>query len=140
MQQERTEKIWQRVRGETAAPEPAWLGQLIADQREETALWHRWARRRGGVYSTVAREKAAMLRCLRGIWALTPGRPEPPAAPSAGEGDLRRSAARGLALCRVFGDHAGDAELGPVFRSLEERQREHCRITLELLSPAASRR
>lgn len=138
MQQERAEKVWQRVRGEE--PSPAWLGQLLADQREETALWHRLARRRGGVFSRVAREKGAMLRCLRGIWVLASGgAPEPSLPPAAGEGDLRRSAARGLALCRIFADHSRDADFGPVFRDLEQRQRQHCCLTLELLSRSGER-
>ena len=136
MQQEQAQRVWQRVRGEGAAqPEnpESWLSQLISDQAQETALWQQLGRSRGGIYGTVARQKQAMLHCLRGIYFLAAGQHHQSQQPRPERADLRRSAARGMALWKVFDGHSRDPDFGPAFQSLRERQREHCRVTLELL-------
>lgn len=135
-QTELQQRVWQRVRGQTPEQPDSWLRQLLADQAAEAALWQQLGSRHGGIYAQIARQKREQLNCLRGIWLLAVGQPwkpvgEPPAEPP----ELRRSAARGLALWRVFDDHSRDPEFGPVFQSLRDQQRQHCRLTLELLSP-----
>lgn len=135
---ERIQRVWQRVRGgaEEAQPEQ-WMAQLLRDVHAETELWQQLGRAHGGVYGRIARQKQSQMNCLRGIWRIAAGqhwqtpkqtRPEKP--------DLRRSCARGMALWRVFDDHCRDPEFGPVFQSLRDQQREHCRIALELLGHA----
>lgn len=132
-QTERVQRVWQRVRGESPEQPESWLRQLLTDQAAETALWQQLGRRHGGIYERIAKQKRGQLNCLRGIWLLAAGQPwQPPKESSQEPPDLRRSAARGLALWRIFDDHSRDPEFGPVFQSLRDQQREHCRLTLEL--------
>lgn len=137
---DRIQRVWQRVRGPEPEQPEQWLTQLLSDQARETALWQQLGRRHGGAYARVARQKQSQLNCLRGIYRIAAGRPHRPSNPTEPEQpDLKRSAARGLALWRIFDDHSRDPEFGPVFQSLRDQQREHCRITLELLGAGSSR-
>ena len=133
--------VWQRVFGGPDNPPSQELGQLI---RETSGLAQRYGQLMG-TYSGKQREllrqlregETANLACLRGILCLA-GTPVPVPVPLPGS---REPAARTLERCWYqtrrclveYTARSAEPEFGPVFRSLADREAEHCVLLARLL-------
>lgn len=130
-------RVWQRVHGEEHKTEETVLEQMLEQLAQDAAVWRYLARHQTGPFPAMAQQRQTQLDCLRGIWRIRTGKPYPPrnVPPPTGTREelLRQSYARQLSLWQTFDAKARDPEFGPVFLSLREQQRNHCRMTLELI-------
>ena len=140
---QKAERVWQRVQEEKQPPvrqgEP--LPALIMEHMQLSSQYLQLARQRAGKDGTVlmslARQARTQAACLRGIAALMSGTsPAAAATPSqlvAAEVVLRRCYGQELRLMKEYENRCNDAEYGPVFERMAQREQEHCCTLLELI-------
>lgn len=130
-------RVWQRVQGAQAQTSEEALARMLELLQEDNALWQLLARRYGGTYQTLAVRQKSQLACLRGIWKIHTGKAHQPlhCPPPTGTREelLRQSYARQMALLQAADARTRDPEFGPIFAQLRDQQKNHCRMTLELL-------
>lgn len=143
-EQARAQRVWQRVLGEPPGTKREWLARLMADQMEDAAVYRMLARQLGGRFQRLYEQKQAQLNCLRGIWRIFTGT-VPPSAPvklpsGSPEELLRRCIGRQMQVLQAYDAQTREPEFGPVYASLREAQKDHCRLALELLGSGLGRR
>lgn len=135
-------RVWQRVRGETAAPGPRLnLTALLRGEHTDAAAYLALSRRLQGQASALLHrlweEELTHVACLKGICVLTTGeRPviPPEALPQEPtETTLRRCYRREMTCIAAYEACAGDREYGPVFARLAQQELSHCQIILQVL-------
>ena len=145
--QEKAQRVWQRVRQEPpAAPETELLA-MIAEEQTHAATYLQLSRRFQGKENAVLRQMSqqeqAHAACLKGIYTLLTGAPptlkrnvssleETPHA-------LRRCYGCEMRCLAAYEKRAADPQYGPVFARLAQQEREHCHILLELIGKTSAR-
>ena len=133
-------RVWQRVRS----------GDRLSDRELQTMICEAWTM--ASTYLKLSRQlsgrAAATLRrlyeqqqanaaCLKGIYSLITGtHPAVKALPVQGQEPtavLRRLYGKSMQALANYEAKAGDGEYGPVFARLADREKDHCRILLELI-------
>ena len=128
--EELTEKrIWQRVRGETEVLDRVRL--CLADQGPLLNAYRNLARR-GGTWRRLYEGKLEQVSCLRGLVRVLTGQG---AARPGGNGlpDLAACFDRERRLLLELTELSRNADFGPIFAILLDRQKAICRLVLELL-------
>ena len=128
--EELTEKrVWQRVRGEASALEQ--LRRCLGDQGGLLTTYRNLSRR-GGAFRRLYEGKLEQVACLRGMVRMLTGQG---AARPGGNGlpDLAACFDRERKTLMELTELSRDAEYGPVFAILLDRQKGICRQVLELL-------
>lgn len=124
-------KVWQRVRGETP-DQTQLLREWLAEQAPIAACYRNLSRR-GGKFQLLHEHKHSQINALRGLLRLLTG--QGVARPQCREAaaDLKICFAAEVKFYRALDAQSREGEFGPVFASLRERQREHCRILAEVI-------
>ena len=140
--QEKAQRVWQRVRQDPppAAPEAELLA-LIAGEMTDAATYLQLSRRFQGKESAVLRrmfeQEQAHIACLKGIYTLQTGAPpvlkRTPVVPEETAHALRRCYGTEMRCLAAYEKHAADPQYGPVFSRLAQQEREHCHMLLELI-------
>ena len=133
-------RVWQRVHTENPSPEQGLLS-LIAQEWADASTYLQLSRRLQGKSATVLRtlyeQEQTHLACLKGIYTLITGtHPKVASVPLPQEDieqTLRRCYGRAMRCLAAYEARSTDPEYGPVFARLADREREHCRLLLELL-------
>lgn len=135
-------RVWQRVQGGPERP-PVEQGllELIAQEWTDAAIYLQLSRRFQGKESAILRkmydEEQSHTACLKGIYTLITGtHPTVKATPPSSESPenlLRRCYGREMRCLAQYEARSSDPEYGQVFSRLADREREHCRLVLELL-------
>ncbi len=135
-------RVWERVQTSTPAVQrEQGLLELIAQEWTDAAIYLQLSRRYQGKESAVLRrmyeDEQSHTACLKGIYTLLTGtRPAVKAIPPAQEDPeqlLRRCYGREMRCLAQYEARSADPEYGQVFARLADREREHCRMVLELL-------
>ena len=117
------------------------LGELILasqgaaeNYRDLARCFQGWQRE---ALQTLAREARAQRACLAGIRHLVTGEDGkvPAVQPDTGPIPIRLKKAylRAMRLLTACDAHTAEAEYGPVFQRLAQRQQDHCRKLLEII-------
>ena len=138
--QEKAQRVWQRVTGGAAAPEGS-LVDLIAGEWADATTYLHLARQLGGSAGNILRrmfqQEQAHAACLKGIYALISGsRPSIPTPPPPREPTqvvLRRCYGREMQCLAQYESRTSDPDYGQVYAKLAAQEREHCKNILELL-------
>lgn len=146
LDQNQAARVWQRVRGQSGAEDT--LEDLINDAWHDTALFLQLSRRTEGKSAAALRrlyeQEQSQWACLRGIHAMTTGRkwiqPQPRPIPGGLEENLRSCLSRRMRTMNVCQSRGSDAEYGCVYVQLAEKERQQCRVILELIGSLRERR
>ena len=139
--QVQAQRVWQRVRGEgCAAPEPD-LAALIRAEWEDAAIYLQLSKKftgsEGALLHRMFEQEQSHCACLRGIYAVTAGKPLPlsPAAPIHGSVQqiLRQCYGREMRAMSAYDSRSDDPQYGHVFARLRDQEQEHCRMILQLI-------
>ena len=131
MMEESTEKrVWQRVRGETEQAET--VRRCLADQGRLAGCYRQLARR-GGKFRRLWERKQEQIDGLRGLLRVMTG--QSVAQPQGGPGpvDLLRCFEEERRTLQTLTRLSREEEYGSLFALLGERQKEQCRLLLEIL-------
>lgn len=122
-------RVWQRVRGEDRTER---LRACLAKQAELLRIYRQLSRR-GGKCRMLYEQKENQIACLKGVLRVMTG--QGVSLPRGGEAqiDLQRCHAGEMEFLRELTEWSKDAELGPVFDTLRERQKTQCRLLLEII-------
>lgn len=122
-------RVWQRVRGGDRTEQ---LRSCLAAQGELLRVY-RALSRRGGKCRQLYEQKQSQTACLRGLLRAVTG--QSAALPRGGEAgvDLLRCYDKELQFLRELTELSRDAELGPIFDALREKQKQQCRLLLEII-------
>jgi len=135
-------RVWERVQATTpSVSREQGLLELIAQEWTDANLYLQLSRRFQGKDSAVLRrmyeDEQSHCACLKGIYTLLTGtHPTVKAAPPVMEEPeplLRRCYGREMRCLAQYEVRSADPEYGQVFARLADREREHCRMVLELL-------
>jgi len=135
------ERVWQRVQGETPAPDYHWIPEMIAEEKAGGVIYlhlsHHFGGKEGAMLRRMFEEEQVHISCLRGMYRLITGQrcqvhsqslpPEDPAIA------LRRCYGREMRCLAAYEARSGDSEYGPVFVQMAQQEREHCKNILHLL-------
>lgn len=124
-------KVWQRVRGGT--PDQIQRLREFLTAQAPIAACYRNLSRRGGKFQLLHEHKHSQINALRGILRMLTG--QPVAQPRCREAtpDLKACFTAERNLYDALDAQSRDGEFGPVFASLRDRQREHCRLLAEVI-------
>lgn len=133
-------RVWQRVQG-TQQPREQGLLELISGELTNGSTYLQLSRQFQGKPAQRLRQLTEQTQdhaaCLKGIYTLLAGnRPMAQAMPVPREKAdmmLRRCYGRAMRCLAAYEARSTDPEYGPVFARLADREREHCRLLLELL-------
>ena len=146
--QEKLDRVWQRVRSGGGESPPALpvqnemqLPELARQAQRAAAEFWQLSRRAGGGIGAqlrqLAGQKRAQAACLRGICALSGDQPlqgqtVPAAREPLGE-QLRKCCEREMQCLCEYARRTGDGAFGQIFAHLTDRQRTLCQTVLMLL-------
>ena len=137
---EKAARVWQRVHpGGTPSLSGEILNAFIL-QLGQLAAVYRHLSGHSAMLKALSDKKRAQAACLRGLHILTIG-PCPEARLPQQKTEpflaaLRRCYAAEMQLLTQFDLHRADPAHGPIFTSLTEEQKAHCKIILELAGKA----
>lgn len=135
-------RVWERVQATSnSVSREQGLLELIAQEWTDANLYLQLSRRFQGKESATLRrmyeDEQSHCACLKGIYTLLTGtHPTVKATPPAAEEPeplLRRCYGREMRCLAQYEARSADPEYGQVFARLADREREHCRMVLELL-------
>ena len=141
-------RVWERVQANTpVVSREQGLSELIAQEWTDAAVYLQLSRRFQGKESAALRrmyeDEQSHCACLKGIYTLLTGtHPAVKAVPPAlGEPEqvLRQCYGREMRCLAQYEARSSDPEYGQVFARLADREREHCRMVLELLGKLQKR-
>ena len=138
---QKTQQVWQRVQGQSPAPDYKWIPEMIAQEKAGGTIYlhlsHHFGGKEGAMLRRMFEEEQSHISCLRGIYRLITGErcqvhtnPAPPEEPAIA---LRRCYGQEMRCLAAYESRTGDAEYGPVFAQLAKEEREHCRNILHLI-------
>lgn len=133
-------RVWQRVQGSAQLADRE-LTAMISAALSTAATYLKLSRLFQGKESAVLRQlyegQQAHVACLKGIYTLITGtRPSVKAMPLTGqtpESTLRQCYGKTMQILADYESRAADAEYGPVFARLADREKDSCRTLLELI-------
>lgn len=141
-------RVWKRIHGtppphKTGEPEPVpapALTALAAGAAADADTFLKLTRElggQGGVLLRMARQDQSHAGCIKGICAMTAGKPVPiPSLPhptGSPAATLRRCYANHLQRIREYYRLAEDSSFGPAFEKMAAEEQEHCKQILELM-------
>ena len=140
-QNQKHERVWQRVQGNAPAPDYHWIPEMIAEEKAGGGIYlhlsHHFCGRDGAMLRKMFEEEQSHISCLRGIYRLITGeRCQVHTAPIAPEDPtiaLRRCYGREMRCLATYEAHCADPEYGPIFALLAKEEREHCKNILHLI-------
>ncbi len=135
------EQVWQRVQGQSPAPDYKWIPEMIGEEKADGAIYlhlsHHFGGKEGAMLRRMFEEEQSHVSCLRGIYRLITGErcqvhtvpfaPEDPAIA------LRRCYGREMRCLATYEARCADPEYGPVFVQIAQQEREHCKNILHLI-------
>lgn len=133
-------RVWQRVQGSAQLADRE-LTAMISAALSTAATYLKLSRQFQGKESAVLRQlyegQQAHVACLKGIYTLITGtRPSVKAMPLTGqtpESTLRQCYGKTMQILADYESRSADAEYGPVFARLADREKDSCRTLLELI-------
>ena len=139
--QEKAQRVWQRVRQDPAAAPEAELLALISEEQAHAATYlqlsRRFQGREGAILRQMSQQEQAHAACLKGIYTLltgtSPVRRHSSSAPEETSHALRRCYGCEMRCLAAYEKKAEDPQYGPVFSRLAQQEREHCHMLLELI-------
>lgn len=134
-------RVWQRVRGQTAADEEQALAALIQQQWHNACIFLQLSRRCCGpdaaLLHRLFEQAQSHCACLKGIYSIFTGkkfstRPAAPVPGTPGE-ILRTCYARQMRILSAYEVRARDSEYAHVFARLRDQEMDGCRMVLQLI-------
>lgn len=134
-------RVWQRVRGQTAADEAEALEALIAREWENACIYLQFSRclsgQKAALLHRLFEQEQAHCACLKGIYAIFTGkkaRTQPvPAAQGSPEQILRGCYARQMRTLGAYEARARESEYAHVFARLRDQEMDLCRMVLQVI-------
>ena len=121
-------RVWQRVRGEGAQER---VRSLLADQGPVLGTYRNLSRR-GGSWRRLWELKEAQVACLRGLLRLLTGQTAAKPRPGTA-GDLQACFTLERKLLSELTDLSREGEIADLAAILLDRQKDVCRLELELM-------
>ena len=139
--EQKYERVWQRMQGQSPAPDHKWISEMIAETKYNGAAYlhlsHHFSGKEGAMLRRMFEEEQSQISCLRGVYRLITGQRcqvhTNPIAPEDPSVALRRCYGREMRCLCAYEVHSGDTEYGPVFVQLAQQKKQHCKNILHLM-------